>query len=77
MIYVKSFLAGVVALILAAIITVCALFFGGPILGRLTHPDQGEVGFVVYGFHPWPVLTTATLIFAAAFYWTFKRNTRN
>jgi hypothetical protein len=64
---------GVAALIITALLLVCALFFLGPILTRLTRPDQAT-GFVVYGIHPWPLLAGALVVFAAAFYWTLRKN---
>jgi hypothetical protein len=74
MIYVKSFLAGVAALIIAALIVV-ALFLGAPILESLTHRTEGAVGFYVFGpwLHMWAVVICAPFIFAAAFYWAFRR----
>ena len=79
MIYVKSFLAGVAALMLTALIVV-AVFFGAPIMALLrellTHRDEGGVGFYVAGpwLHLWTILIVAPLIFVAAFYWAFRRS---
>jgi hypothetical protein len=78
MIYVKSFLAGVAALILAAIFIMAALFLTGPILELLPHRDEGGVAFDVYGVGPWlniwVILVGALLIFAIGFYWAFRRS---
>jgi H+/Cl- antiporter ClcA len=79
MIYVKSFLAGVAALIIAALITVAA-FFAAPIMELLAellaHRDVGIVSFYVNSpfLHIWTLLVGALLIFAAGFYWAFKRS---
>jgi hypothetical protein len=78
MIYVKSFLAGVAALILAAVIIIVALFLAGPILELLPHRDEGGVAFDVYGvgswLNIWVILLGALLIFAAGFYFAFRRS---
>jgi hypothetical protein len=75
MIYVRSFLVGVAALIVAALI-VLAVFLGAPIMGLLTHRAEGGVGFYVNGpwLNIWAVLIGAPLIFAVAFYWAFRRS---
>jgi hypothetical protein len=71
MIYAKSLFAGVVALIVAAPIA-WVILFGGPILKSLTDPT-GDVGVVVVRFHPLPTLGLALLVFAAGFYWQYRR----
>jgi hypothetical protein len=68
MIYAKSVLAGVVALIVAALIG-CVLFFGGLGLKLLT--DGGA--FVVVHWHLWRALAISLLIFATGFCWQYRR----
>ena len=75
MIYVKSLLAGVAALIAFALI-VGAFFMAGPIVYLMRHQAEGGVG--VYENSPfvplWLILIGAALIFAAAFCWAFRRS---
>jgi hypothetical protein len=75
MIYLKSFLVGVAALIAFALI-VGALFLAGPIVYLMRHQAEGGVG--VYENSPWVsvwvLLIGAALIFATAFYWAFRRS---
>jgi H+/Cl- antiporter ClcA len=74
MIYVKSFLAGVAALIVVALI-VGGFFLAGPIVYLMRHQAEGGVG--VYENSPWVPLWLipigAALIFATASYWAFTR----
>jgi hypothetical protein len=78
MIYVKSLLAGLAALIVAALI-VCAVLVGYPLLKLFLHRDEGGVGFYMVGpwIHLWPLLIGASIIFAGAFYWSFRRGKAN
>ncbi|MGP0072471.1 MAG: hypothetical protein ACLPWF_11135 [Bryobacteraceae bacterium] len=75
MIYVKSFLIGVAALIVVALV-IGAFFLAAPIIGLMSHQAEGGVGIYVLGpFIPaWAILTSAAVIFATAFYWSFKRS---
>jgi hypothetical protein len=73
MIYIRSILAGVAALIIAALIT-GLIVFGGPLMKTLTSPaGSGGIGFFVVGFHPLHVLGISLLIFAAGFFWQYRR----
>jgi hypothetical protein len=67
-IYVKSLLAG-----LAALIIIAALII---VMERLTPPAGGGVYFVGPFFSIWPVLIGALFIFAVVSYWAFKRASR-
>jgi hypothetical protein len=71
MIYAKSLLAGVAALIVAALIT-WVILFRGPILKSLTDRG-GDVGVVAVRFHPLSALGVALLVFAVGFYWEYRR----
>jgi hypothetical protein len=75
MIYVKSFLVGVAALIVTALI-VGAFFLAAPVMALMKHQAEGGVDFYVNRpFIPaWAILIVAAIIFATAFYWSFKRS---
>jgi hypothetical protein len=74
MTYVKSFLGGVAALVLAALIGY-ALALGVPRVMELVLSGQGGIG--VYEIAPWiplwSIVVVALLVFAAGFYWTLRR----
>jgi H+/Cl- antiporter ClcA len=74
MIYVKSFLVGVAALIVAVLI-VGVFSLASPIVFLMRHQAEGGVG--VYENSPWVPLWLipigAALIFATAFYCAFRR----
>ena len=74
MIYVKSFLVAVAALIVVGLI-IAALFLAAPIVGLMRHQAEGGVNFDVNSpFIPaWAILIVAAIIFATAFCWSFKR----
>jgi hypothetical protein len=73
MIYLKSFLAGVGALVLAVLI-LAVVFLGGPLL-RLFMTDQSGIGgMVVGGVHLLSALGISLLAFAGGFYWQFRRS---
>jgi hypothetical protein len=77
MVYVRSVLAGMVALIIAAL--VFTLFFGGPVLKELTRPIGGELTdtyFVVLRWHLWPTFGISLLVFLTGFYWQYRRTRR-
>ena len=76
MIFVKSTLAGVAALIVAALITY-GLALGVPrILGMM--PGREDSG-MTYGvlFPMWRLVVVALLIFSGGFYWGFRRAQRH
>ena len=74
MIFVKSLLAGVAALVLY-------LLLAGAIVWRLLAPlklppIRADAGGFTWGgpwIPIWPIPIGAVLVFAAAFYWIFKR----
>jgi len=73
MVYLKSFLAGVAALIIAALV-ICVVFFAGPGTKLLTPPAAGgDTYFVVLHWHLWPTFGISLLVFAAGFWWQFRR----
>ena len=75
MIFVKSFLAGVAALVMAAFL-IYGLAVGVPRILELTSPPLGEGGIFMYGIGPfpmWPLLVAALFIFGSGFYWSFRR----
>ena len=74
MAFVKSFLAGMVALIIAALVFI--LFFGGPVLKELTRPAGGSLTdtyFVVLHWHLWPTFGISLLVFMTGSYWQYRR----
>ena len=77
MIYVKSLLAGLAALIIIAALIIGGLFFAPIVMERLA-PPAGAVSYVVSTPYVsmWPVLIGALLIFAVVSYWAFKRASR-
>jgi hypothetical protein len=68
MVCLKNFLAGMLALTVAALIA-GVIFLGGP--GRRLLTD-GAVFFVVH-WHLWRTLCVSLPIFAAGFYWQYRR----
>jgi hypothetical protein len=74
MMYLKCFLGGVAAVVLVALI-VYALALGVPRVMELL--PSGEGGMSVYEIGPWiPLWSVAVIalsVFAAGFYWTFRR----
>jgi hypothetical protein len=76
-IYVKSLLAGLAALIITAALIIGLLFFTPIVMERLA-PSAGGVSYVVNTPYVsiWPVLLGALFIFAAVSYWAFKRASR-
>jgi hypothetical protein len=73
MVYRKSVLAGVGAVMLAALIY-CLFLFGVLFLKSMADSDGG-VTFSVAAVHvhPLPTLGAALLIFGAGFYWQYRR----
>jgi hypothetical protein len=69
MIYLKSFLAGLAALIILAALVIGVLIFGPLVM------ERSGAGWAVgaFAFPTLPVLAVALLTFAAVSYWTFKR----
>jgi H+/Cl- antiporter ClcA len=74
MMHLKCVLGGVAALVLVALI-VFALALGAPRAMELLPSGEGGVG--VYEIGPWiplwSVAVVALSVFAAGFYWTFRR----
>jgi len=73
MVYLKSLLAGVAALIVAALV-ICVAFFAGA-AAKLLAPRAagGDTYFVVLHWHLWPTLGVSLLVFAAGFWWQHRR----
>jgi hypothetical protein len=78
MIYVRSFLAGLAALIILAALIVAVFFLAPPVMEMPTPSSQGDAGwyFGAFAFPTWPVPIGALVIFAAVSYWTYKRLSR-
>ncbi len=68
MIYLKSILTGLSALILALLL-VSAVLIGTSIMRS---PTPG-IGAVAGGVPLWPVLSVSILAFAAGFYWRYRK----
>jgi hypothetical protein len=68
MIYLKSFLAGLAALILVALLAIGILF------ARMEMSSDEGIG-VVSG-PGWPVLAVSLLAFAVGFFWQYRRTRR-
>jgi hypothetical protein len=75
-IYVKSLLAGLAALIVIAALIIGMFFFAPIVMERLTPPGVGVEYFVSPYFSMWPVLIGALFIFAVLSYLAFKRASR-
>ncbi len=77
MIFVKSTLAGVAAVITAALV-IYGLAVGVPRILELIPSREGGIGFYSVGPFPmWPLGVVALLIFSGGFYWNFRRATRH
>jgi hypothetical protein len=77
MIFVKSTLAGVAALIVAAL-TIYALAVGVPLVLELIPSREGGMGAYTVGPFPmWALSLPALLIFSGGFYWSFRRARRH
>jgi len=77
MIYLKSLLAGLAALIVTAALIICVFLFAPFAMERLTHPAEGGAGWNFVG--PFSIGTVATgafgafIVFAAVSWWAYKR----
>src|SRR5580692_9066827 len=69
MIYIKSFLAGLVALFSLSALIVGAAFFIPVVMERLPLP----AGVGVVSFPMWPIAAGVLLISGAVSHWTFQR----
>jgi hypothetical protein len=77
MIFVKSTLAGVAAVIIAALV-IYGLAVAVPRILELIPSREGGLGFYSVGPFPmWPLGVVALLIFSGGFYWGFRRATRH
>jgi hypothetical protein len=77
MIIVKSTLAGLAAVILAAL-AMYGLAVAVPTMLELIPAREGGIGVSSVGPFPWwPLGVAALLIFAGGFYWTFRRAARH
>ena len=76
MIFVKSALVGVAAVIIAALV-IFGLAVGVSRILELIPSREGEIGFYSVGPFPmWPLGVVALLIFSGGFYWSLRRGTR-
>jgi hypothetical protein len=72
MIFIKSLLAGLAALIVA-ISAIYAIAIVVPRVLELMPPGQGGIGVYEVGPFPlWPLGAGALLTFAGGFYWSFR-----
>jgi len=72
-IFAKSFLAGVAALIVSALL-IYGLAVAGPRILELLPTNEGGVGVLEGPWIPlWLLLVAALLIFAGGAYWYFRR----
>jgi uncharacterized membrane protein len=80
MVYLKSFLAGILALVSALLLCIAGLI-GWALWMSHTSSNEGSVGAVGYDItSPWigiPLLTVTALIFLAGFSWEFRRVRRS
>jgi len=74
MIYLKSLLAGLAALIVIAALIICVFLFAPFVMERLTPPAEGGSGWNFAGpFSIGTVATGAFFVFAVVSWWAFKR----
>jgi hypothetical protein len=75
MIYIKSFLAGLAALIIVAALIVGVALVAPFIMERVTPPTAGGVDFDVISLQVsiWMLLAGTALLAAAVSYWTYRR----
>lgn len=71
MIYVKSVLAGIAAMIAAAL--VIALYLLWRMYKLVMSVPDNWGGYVDLHWHTWPVFCTVLLVFAAGFWWQYRR----
>jgi hypothetical protein len=77
MIFIKSTLAGVAAVITAALV-IYGLAVGVPRILELISSREGGTGAYSVGPFPmWPLGVVALLIFSGGFFWSFRRATRD
>jgi uncharacterized BrkB/YihY/UPF0761 family membrane protein len=75
MIWLKSFLAGVGAVLAAFIILVLAVFVF-PLFLTMSRAGSGGIGAVSAGVSGLAVLLGVPLVFAGGFYWEYRRASR-
>jgi cytochrome c biogenesis protein CcdA len=75
MIWLKSFLAGVVAVLAAFIIMVLAVFVL-PLFLTMSRTGSSSIGAVSAGISALAVLLGVPLVFAGGFYWEYRRASR-
>jgi len=76
MIFVKSTLAGLAAVIIAALV-IYGLGTGVPRILELMPSREGGIGVYSVGPFPmWPAVIVVLLIFFGGFYWSFRRAPR-
>jgi hypothetical protein len=74
MVFSKSLLAGLAAVVTAALV-VCVLLLSGPLILRFL-PHKEDIGLYAVGFPIWPLSIGALLAFCVGFYWAFRRAER-
>jgi len=75
MILLKSFLAGVAAVLVAFVIMVFAVFVF-PLFLTMSRAGSSGVGAVSAGISELALLLGAPLVFAGGFYWEYRRASR-
>jgi hypothetical protein len=78
MIYARSALAGLAALMILAALIICGFFLAPLVVERLAHPNEGGVGFYVNSPYVsiWQLVAGALCIFAVVSLWAFRRASR-
>jgi hypothetical protein len=75
MIWIKSFLAGVAAVLAAFVVVILALFVF-PFFLMMSRAGSGGIGAVSAGVSQLAVVVGVPLVFAGGFYWQFRRASR-
>jgi hypothetical protein len=77
MIYVKSLLAGLAAVVLAAVLLVAGFFFAPVVTQWFDSSNSGGIGANIIGFSIRPLIAGAAVIFTIAAAWTFKKSSKH
>lgn len=76
MIYLKSLLAGLAAVILVAALIIGGAFVAPLVMERLQPPNEDAIGAWAFAFPALPVAIGAFIVFVAVSYWAFRRASR-
>jgi hypothetical protein len=76
-IYLKSVLAGLAAVVLAAVILVSGFFFAPVVLHWFDSSESGGIGANIIGFSFRPLIAAAAVIFITAAAWMFKKASKH